>query len=92
MRDTRYEIRDSGERLRSFWSWIYIEYGVLDIEEAEDGGEQGDEFATGDCLQEEEDDDDDQQGKSQKGGAPVAEDAGFHSCRFYETRHASSLR
>jgi len=36
--------------------WIYFEYGILDVEESEDGWEKGDEFATGDDLTEEEDD------------------------------------
>jgi len=55
-----------------------MKYRVLDIKEAQYGREKGDKFTTGDDLPEEQDDGGDQEGKAQQGGAPVAEDAGFH--------------
>ena len=65
-----------------FLLWLDCEHCVLDIEEPEDGREEGDEFATGDDLLEEQDDGGDQQGEAQEGGAIVAEDSGFHNIGF----------
>jgi len=51
---------------------------IRHVEEAEDGGEDGGEFAAGDDSHKEEDDHDHQERSSQEGGAPVAEDTGLH--------------
>jgi len=51
---------------------------VGEVEESDDGWEDGDEFGSGDEVCDEEDDDGDQKGSSQEGGAPVAEETGSH--------------
>ena len=74
------EWRKANSEYRTAISWLGIGFKdcVGEIEEAEDGREDGGEFAAGDDPHKEEGYHDHQERSSQEGGAPVAEEPGFH--------------
>ena len=62
--------------------WGDFENRVTDVEEAEDGWEEGCEFAKGDDLEEQQDDSENEEENSEKGSLPVGEDSCFHITWF----------
>ena len=62
----------------SFLSLRVFKDVVRHIEQAEDGWQDGEEFASGDDPVAEQDDHGNQERTPQEGGTPVAEEPGFH--------------